>query len=82
MNAETAAELRRRIEGDPDADLSTLATETDTSLAIGRDVWRLRWRNQITTAVAEDANLHITCVDWVLAQMYWWGCVQSGRSNW
>ena len=61
MNAETAAELRRRIEGDPDADLSTLATETDTSLAIGRDVWRLRWRNQITTAVAEDANLHITC---------------------
>lgn len=61
MNPETAAALRRRIESDPDADLSTLAPETDTALAIGKDVWRLRWRNQVTTAVAEDANLHTTC---------------------
>ena len=61
MNAETATALRCRIESDPDADLSSLETETDTVLAIGRDVWRLRWRNQITTAVTEDANLHTTC---------------------
>lgn len=61
MNPETAAALRRRIESDPHADLSTLATETDTALAIGQDVWRLRWRNQVTTAVAEDASLHTTC---------------------
>lgn len=61
MNIETAAALRRRIESDPEADLSSLQTETDKVLAIGRDVWRLCWRNQITTAVAEDANLHTTC---------------------
>lgn len=53
MNVETAASLRRRIEMDPDADASTLATTTDSRLAIGQDVWRLRWRNQISTAVAE-----------------------------
>ena len=61
MNVETAASLRHRIEMDPDADPSTLATTTDSRLAIGQDVWRLRWRNQISTAVAEDADLHTTC---------------------
>ena len=61
MNTETAAALRHRIESDLDADLSSLATGTDSALAIGHDVWRLRWRNQVTTAIAEDANLHTTC---------------------
>lgn len=61
MNPETAASLRRRIELDADADQTTLATATDTGLAIGQDVWRLRWRNQVSTAVAEDAGLHTTC---------------------
>lgn len=61
MNLKTAASLRRRIELDVDADQTTLATATDTALAIGQDVWRLRWRNQVSTAVAEDAGLHTTC---------------------
>ena len=61
MNAETSAALRRRIESDPEADLPSVEIETDTALSIGRDVWRLHWRNQVTTAVAEDANLHTTC---------------------
>jgi hypothetical protein len=34
---------------------------TDNVLGIGRDVWRMLWRGQITTAVAGDAELHTTC---------------------
>ena len=50
-----------RLELDPDADLSSLRSATDMSLSIGRDVWRLRWRRQLTTVVAADADLHTTC---------------------
>lgn len=53
--------LRARLEGDVHADLSTLRTDTDRTMSIGADVWRLRWRNQIATAVAADANLGTTC---------------------
>lgn len=61
MNADAAAALRTRLEADTDADLSTMRTTTDKALAIGADVWRLRWRRQPTTAVAADAGLHSTC---------------------
>lgn len=61
MKAEPAASLRRRLERDPDADLTTLVTSTDKRSSIGQDVWRLRWREQVTVAVAEDAGLHTTC---------------------
>jgi hypothetical protein len=30
-------------------------------LSIGLDVWRIRWRNQVTTAVTGAADLHTTC---------------------
>lgn len=61
MKAEASASLRRRLELDPDADLTSLVTSTDKTLSVGQDVWRLRWRDQITVAVAEDADLHTTC---------------------
>lgn len=61
MNAETALALRARLGLDPDADLSSLVRTTDNRLSIGSDVWRLRWRRQLTTAVASDADLHTTC---------------------
>lgn len=61
MKADAAAALRARLEADTDADLSTLRTTTDKSLAIGTDVWRLLWRRQPTAAVAADAGLHTTC---------------------
>lgn len=61
MNAEAAAALRGRLAADPDADLASLRTDTDKVLAIGQDVWRLRWRQRWATAVAEDASLHTTC---------------------
>lgn len=54
-------DLRRRLQRDPNADLTSLQTTTDRGLSIGRDVWRLRWRGQLTTAVAADADLHATC---------------------
>ncbi len=53
--------LRTRLGLDPDADLSSMVTTTDNRLSIGSDVWRLRWRGQLTTAVASDADLHTTC---------------------
>ncbi len=61
MNAETAEALRKVLQRDPDADISALVTRTDPVLSIGRDVWRLRWRGQLTTAVTSDADLHTTC---------------------
>jgi hypothetical protein len=57
----SATALLERLQADPDADDATLEQSTDTALSIGRDVWRLCWRGQIATAVAEDANLHTTC---------------------
>lgn len=60
--ATTASEaLRARLEGDPNAGRSSLRTDTDRTMSIGANVWRLRWRNQITTAVAADADLNTTC---------------------
>ena len=53
--------LRDLLDGDPDVAPGSLRTDTDQTLAIGRDVWRLRWRNQHTTAVHADADLHTTC---------------------
>jgi hypothetical protein len=53
--------LRARLVGDPDVDLVSLRTSTDKSLSIGQDVWRLRWRGHLATAVAADADLHTTC---------------------
>ncbi len=61
MNEHTAAALLDHLQDGSHADMSTLATATDTRLSIGQDVWRLRWRDQITTAVASDADLHTTC---------------------
>lgn len=61
MTVEAFEALHTRISDDPDADLGSLRRSTDTVLAIGQDVWRLRWRNQLTTAVAADANLATTC---------------------
>ncbi|MEP1125285.1 MAG: hypothetical protein ABJH68_15480 [Ilumatobacter sp.] len=61
MIAAVAASLRGRLEVDEYADLSTLRTTADKALSIGSDVWRLRWRNQVTTAVGADASLHTTC---------------------
>src|SRR5437763_6922070 len=61
MNAAAAEALRSRLEADGDADMASLATGTDKKLAIGRDVWRLRWRGETTTAVAADADLSTTC---------------------
>lgn len=61
MSTQAASKLRTRLEFDADADLASLRTATDKSLSIGQDVWRLRWRGQLTTAVAEDADLHTTC---------------------
>lgn len=61
MNEVTAAALRTRLERDADTDVRSLETATDKTLAIGRDVWRLRWRGQLATAVAEDAKIHTTC---------------------
>lgn len=59
VNASEA--LRARLEGDVHADVSSLRTDTDRTMSIGSNVWRLRWRNQLTTAVAADANLATTC---------------------
>lgn len=56
-----SAALRAHLEHDADADLPSLQTDTDRTHSIGNNVWRLRWRDQITTAVAADANLNTTC---------------------
>ena len=56
-----AEALRARLKSDPQTDLRSLRTETDRTLSIGRDVWRLRWREQVATAVAGDADLATTC---------------------
>jgi hypothetical protein len=56
---EATDDLRKRFEQDPDA--VVLSEATDKTLSIGRDVWRLRWRGQLATAVAADANLATTC---------------------
>src|SRR5207302_566486 len=61
VKPETAEALRNRLAADPDADTSSLRCETDKTLAIGQDTWRLRWRCRCTTVVAEDADLHSTC---------------------
>jgi hypothetical protein len=59
MSSVAAAALRERLERDPDATL--LSNTTDRVLSIGSDVWRLRWRGQLTAAVAADADLSTTC---------------------
>lgn len=61
MNELPAESLRRRLDADPDADMRSLERDTDQVLSIGHDVWRLRWRGQVTTAVGADADLHTTC---------------------
>jgi hypothetical protein len=61
VNAETAHSLRTRLEADAHADISSLRTDTDKTLSIGQDVWRLRWNGQVTTAVPADAGLYATC---------------------
>jgi hypothetical protein len=61
MSIDTAAMLRRRLDIDDQVDMGSLRTTTDKELSIGQDVWRLRWRGQLTTAVAGDADLHTTC---------------------
>lgn len=53
--------LRSALTGDPEADPASLRTDTDRDLSIGSNVCRLRWRNQVTTAVAADADLATTC---------------------
>lgn len=58
---EAVSGLQQRLAVDPDVDAATLTNPTDQVLAIGRDVWRMLWRGQITTAVAGDADLHTTC---------------------
>jgi hypothetical protein len=60
VNRQPRAALRSRLAADPNADKSSLLTDTDKRLAIGRDVWRLRWRGQLACAVAEDASLPTT----------------------
>lgn len=60
MNTHAQAALRARLQADPNADISTLRTDTDKRLAIGADVWRLLWRGQLACAVAQDANLPTT----------------------
>lgn len=61
MSGAPSAALRARLETDVEAKMVSLRTGTDQALAIGRDVWRLRWRGQQTTAVASDAGLPTTC---------------------
>lgn len=61
MNERAAASLFDRLHDDPHADLTSLKRDTDRTLSIGSDVWRLRWRSQLATAVAGDADLHTTC---------------------
>ncbi len=56
MSREARLALRSRLEVDPDADMSTLRTDTDNQLAVGRGVWRLLWRGQLACAVAQDAS--------------------------
>jgi hypothetical protein len=53
--------LHQRLADDQDVDAATLTNSTDQGLGIGRDVWRMLWRGQITTAVGGDADLHTTC---------------------
>jgi hypothetical protein len=61
MASLAADALLTRLQNDADADLVSLETTTDRTMSIGQDVWRLRWRGQLTTAVAADADLHTTC---------------------
>jgi hypothetical protein len=78
MTEHTRALLRRRLEADPDAAIATLQDGTDTSLAIGADVWRLSWSGQATTAVAADASLATSCgalLDAIALHELGWGPV-------
>jgi hypothetical protein len=61
MTTDLAASLRKRLAADARADMGSLQTHTDRELSIGAAVWRLRWDNQVATAVAADADLHTTC---------------------
>ena len=61
MSSAAAEALRARLVADTDADMASLQESTNRNLSIGQDVWRLRWRGQLTTAVAADADLHTTC---------------------
>lgn len=61
MSADLSASLRQRLTTDGRADMTSLQTHTDRELSIGAAVWRLRWANQVATAVAADADLHTTC---------------------
>lgn len=60
MSAATIA-LAHVLSADPDVDICTLRTDTDHKLSIGASVCRLRWRQQVSTAVAADADLSTTC---------------------
>lgn len=61
MSEHARLQLRSVLDADPDVAQGSLRAETDQHLSIGRDVWRLRWRNQVTVAVDADAGLATTC---------------------
>lgn len=56
-----ADSLHHRLTSDPDVDVTSLQTATDRVMSIGRDVWRLRWRGQVATAIRGTADLSTSC---------------------